>query len=51
MAGLETISRYRLTLGAAVTQRPSNKALQPTPESTPVPSAAPFLGGAAELGR
>jgi len=28
-----------------------NKALQPTPESAPAPSAAPFLGGAAELGR
>ena len=28
-----------------------SKALQPTPERAPAPSAAPFLGGAAELGR
>jgi hypothetical protein len=28
-----------------------NKALQPTPESSPAPSAVTFLGGAAELGR
>ena len=28
-----------------------NKALQPTPESAPAPLAAPFIAGAAELGR
>ena len=28
-----------------------HKALQPTPKSAPAPLAAPFLGGAAELGR
>ena len=30
---------------------PPNKALQPTPESAPAPSAARFPAGAAELGR
>jgi len=30
---------------------PPNKALQPTPESAPAPSADPFRAGAAELGR
>ena len=29
----------------------SISSLQPTPERAPAPSAAPFLGGAAELGR
>jgi len=32
-------------------QAAPNKALQPTPESAPAPSAGHFPGGAAELGR